>query len=515
LTDSDKKILGRVCLVGAGPGDEGLITVLGLARLQRADVVIYDVLVNPRLVDQAPPSAHRIALPRRDDAQKLNQSDINHLMLNWARHGNLVVRLKGGDPYMFGRGGEEVAFLGHHGIECEVVPGITAGLAAPMAAGIPITRRDLASTVTFITGHEDPAKDQPAVDYEALAALIQRGGTICIYMGMNRLKAITQQLQHHEVEPDTPTAIVQWGFTPQQRSMRSTLVNVATEAEASNFNAPAIVVIGAVAAVEETGLDFFTKRPLFGQRIVITRTRVQASQLHSMLAQRGALVLEAPTIELVPPPEFSAIDEAIRKISRFDWLVLTSVNGVEALARRLDHLKLDSRHLAPLRVAVIGDATESAMRNYLGIHPDLVPPNYVAESLAQSLIDREPLAGKSILMLRADIARPTLGQMLAGAGAQVTDLPIYISRQPQSLPDDVLDALRAGNVDWITFTSSSTVRNLVEMLGQQHTLLADVRTASIGPITSQTMRQFDLPITVEANPSNLQGLIAAVETSVR
>ena len=513
MTGSEKNSLGRVCRVGAGPGDEGLITVLGLARLQRADVVIYDVLVNPRLVDQVPAGAQRIALPRRDDAQKLDRDDINQLMLDWARRGKFVVRLKGGDPYMFGRGGEEAAFLGRHGIECEVVPGITAGLAAPMAAGIPITRRDLASTVTFITGHEDPAKDQPAVDYKALAALIQSGGTVCIYMGMSRLEAIAQRLLHHGAEPGTSTAIVQWGFTPRQRSMRSTLADVAAQAEASSFDAPAIVVVGAVAAVEEPGLDFYTNRPLFGQRIVITRTRNQASQFHSMLTQRGALVLEAPTIELVPPSDFSAIDEAITNIGRFDWLVLTSVNGVEALARRLAHLKLDSRHLAPLRVAVIGDATERAVREHLGIRPDLVPPNYVAESLARSLIDREPLAGKSILMLRADIARPTLGQMLADAGAQVTDLPIYITRRPPALPDNVLQALRSGNVDWITFTSSSTARNMVEMLGQERSLLADLHTASIGPITSRTVRQLDLPVTVEADPSNLEGLIAAIEAT--
>jgi uroporphyrinogen III methyltransferase/synthase len=414
---------------------------------------------------------------------------------------------------MFGRGGEEAAFLGRHGIACQVVPGVTAGLAAPMAAGIPITRRDLSSTVTLITGHEDPAKDEPAVDYRALAALIQRGGTLCIYMGMNRLDAIARQLQQHGAEPTTAAAIVQWGFTPRQRSVRSTLGDVGALAKETGFDAPAIVLIGAVAAVEEPGLDFYTNRPLFGRRIVITRTRSQASQLHSMLARRGALVLEAPTIELVAPADFSAIDEAITNIARFDWLILTSVNGAEALARRLAHLQLDSRHLAPLRVAVIGDATEAAVREHLGIQPDLVPPSYVAESLGQTLIDREAPAGKSILMLRADIARPTLGRMLTDAGAHVTDLPIYISRQPSALPDDVLAALRAGSVDWITFTSSSTARNMVQMLGPQRNLLAGVRTASIGPITSETMRQLDLPVTVEADPSNLDGLIAAIESA--
>ena len=497
-------------LVGAGPGDEGLITVRGLELLRSADVVIYDSLANPRLRQEAPPDAQHVPVGARGDATKLSQDEINELMLQGARQGKHVVRLKGGDPYLFGRGGEEAEFLGQHGIACEVVPGVTAGIAAPMAAGLPITRRDLASTVTFVTGHEDASKEQAAVDYEALAALIRRGGSVCFYMAMARLGAIARHLQATQLGPDTPVAIVQWGFTPRQRSIRTTLARAESDTADLNLGSPAIVVVGQVAAIDGPGLDFYTRRPLFGRRIVITRTRQQASRLRVMLAEIGADVLEAPTIELVPPSDWTSVDQWIARMDQFDWLLLTSVNGVLALADRLNYLGLDSRHLASVKIGVIGDATEATVYRHLGIRADLVPPHYVSESLAKTLITNHDVRKKRILMLRADLARTDLRRLLTEAGASVTDVTIYETKRPGKLPDDVINALRQGEAHWITFTSSSTAQNMASLLAGETGLLDRVRIASIGPITSRTIRGLGWPVAVEAVPSNLEGLVEAI-----
>ena len=500
--------------MGAGPGDEGLITVRGLDMLRRADVVVYDDLANPRLLLKTRPGCEQIPIRPAKQA-RLGQDRINALLVDRAEQGNFVVRLKGGDPYLFGRGAEEVSHVASRGIACEVVPGVTAGIAAPTAAGIPITRRDLASTVTFVTGHEDPAKREPSVDYRGLASLIASGGSVCFYMAMARLSTIAKRLCDHGLKADTAVAVVQWGFTPRQRSVRTTLSAVGDVADRAGLTSPAIIVVGPVAAAANPGLDFYTSRPMFGRRIVITRTRRQASELGDVLHDFGAEVLEAPTIELHEPDNWRRIDEAIRQINQFDWLVLTSVNGVEALARRLEHLALDSRNLAGVHIAVIGDATEHVLKDRLGIVADLVPPSYVGESLAEQLTTRHNVSGKRILMLRADIARTTLHDMLTDAGARITELAIYETRLATSLPDDVVTALRDGTVDWITFTSSSTARNMIELLGPQRDLLERVKTASIGPITSATLRELGCAVDVEAHTSNIRGLVDAMVAAER
>ena len=481
----------------------------GLELLRRADVVVFDALANPLLLRETRPDTECIPVRPRDMAEKMSQQQINELLVRKALDGKFVVRLKGGDPYLFGRGAEEAAYIGSRGIACEVVPGVTAGIAVPMAAGIPMTRRDVASTVTFVTGHEDPSKEQPGVDYRAVADLIRCGGSACFYMAAERTGAIAERLQCHGLNPDTPVAAVQWGFTPRQLSIRTTLGAVTGDFERAGLGPPMIMVIGPVAAVEEPGLDFYTNRPLFGRRIIITRTRHQASDLRRLLSEFGAEVLEAPTIELVEPADMGPVDKAIRELDRFDWLVLTSVNGVEALADRMDGLGLDGRHLSGVLVAAIGDATEAALKERLALRADLVPPDYVSESLAEQLI-RRGVSGKSILMCRADIARPQLRVMLGQAGAAVTDLAIYESRLTESLDEEVLAALRDADVDWITFTSSSTVKNMVELLGPERELLRGVRIASIGPITSDTVRELGFKVAAEARPSNLQGLVEAI-----
>jgi len=499
-----------VYLVGAGPGDPGLITARGLELLRRADVVVYDALANPALLEQAPAQAKRIHVGKRAEDHALPQDQINQLLVDQSAQGRLVVRLKGGDPYLFGRGAEEVSFLTRHGVACEVVPGVTAGIAVPAAAGVPVTHRQMASTVTFVTGHEDPNKAESSVDYQSLAGLVLAGGTVCFYMGVGRLKAIVEQLRGFGLTGQTPVAVVQWGTMPQQRSVRSNLAMVAQDVSQAGLGAPAIIVVGEVAGMNEPGLDYFTRRPLFGQCIVVTRTRQQASDLRCRLEELGAVVLEAPTIELVPPADWSTVDDAIRDIGRYDWLVLTSANGATALEERLAKMALDGRHLAGVKIAAIGDATAAALRQRLGVRVDLVPPRYVAESLAQAMIDTERVEGKRLLLLCADIARPALPKLLEAAGAQVTELIVYQTKRVEALPEKVVAVLRGGEVDWVTFTSSSTVNNMVGLLGDDRGLLEKVKIASIGPITSQSIRDWNLEPTVEACTSNIEGLVDAL-----
>lgn len=510
MTRTSENKQGKVCLIGAGPGDPGLITVRGMALLRCADVVVYDALANPALLDEAPVDAERVYVGKRAAHHAMGQEQINQLLVDRAQAGRLVVRLKGGDPYLFGRGAEEAAYVASHSIACEVVAGVTAGIAAPAAAGVPVTHRRIASTVTFVTGHEDPTKGQSAVDYQSLAGLIGAGGTVCFYMGVGRLGAIADELCRFDLSNQTPVSVVQWGTLPKQRSIRTTLAQAADDVSKAGIGAPAIIVVGQVAGIDELGLDGFTRRPLFGKRVVVTRTRQQQSDLKRRLDELGAQTLEAPTIELVPPEDWSAVDGAIRDINQYEWLVLTSANGVAALHERLDHLGLDARHLAGVKVAVIGDATELALRNQLGIGADLVPPKFVAESLAQALITQHGVDGKKMLLLRADIARPALPKLLAEAGGLVTELTVYRTQLAPGLPDHVLDALRQNEVDWVTFTSSSTASNMVKMLGNERPLLDRVKIASIGPITSQTLRGLGLPPTVEAEKSNIAGLVEAL-----
>lgn len=507
---------GTVYLVGAGPGDPGLITVTGRDLLRRADAVVYDALANPVLLAQAPASARRLDVGKRARHHKLTQDQTNRLLLDLAREGLTVVRLKGGDPYLFGRGAEECAFLAARGVRCDVVPGVTAGLAAPATAGIPVTHRKTASTVTIVTGHEDPTKGRTSVDYGGLAALIKTGGTACFYMGVGRLPAIAAELTGEGLSPDTPAAAVQWGTLPRQRRVTGTLATLPDAVADAGLGAPAIIVVGAVAALDEPGLDFFTDRPLFGVRVLVTRTRQQASGLSDRLRDAGAGVIEAPTLELVPPSDWDAVDAALGRLAGapaadgYEWLVLTSVNAVDTLADRLDATGRDARALAGVRLAVVGRATADALRARLAVRADLLPERFTAASLADEMAADGGLSGRRCLLLRADIARPGLPRALADAGAQVDEVVAYETRPPAVLDPAALDALRAGEIDWITFTSSSTARHLHTLLGDEAALLAGVSTASIGPATTDTLRGLGLGPTVEASAATLDDLVAAI-----
>lgn len=509
----DTRKIGGVALVGAGPGDPGLITARGLDRLRAAQVVVYDALANPALLDQAPPHAERVDVGKRAGRHKLTQDQINDLLLDRVRRGRRVVRLKGGDPYLFGRGAEEAAFLGRHGVPCEVVPGVTSGIAAPAMAGIPVTHRGLASTVTFVTGHEDPTKPDTAIDYAALAGLIAAGGTACFYMGARRLAAITDRLTACGLARSTPAAVVQWGTLPQQRTVRGTLTTIAAEVQRTGLGSPAIIVVGAVAGLDEPGLDFFTERPLFGQTVLVTRTRRQASVLREKLEELGAAVIEAPTIELAPPADWDAVDSALRGRERYTVLALTSVNAVNVLADRLDALGLDARALARITMAVVGRSTARALHHRLAIRADLVPPRADGESLAEAAIERFGVPGR-LLLLRADIGRAALPQRLRAAGWGVDEVTAYETRLATSLADEALAALRQGRIDWATFTSAATARNLVTLLGDERDLLRGVGLASIGPVTSAALRDLGLDVAAQASAACVDALARCLSVRV-
>lgn len=506
----DDQATGRVTLVGAGPGDAGLITVRGRQRLREADVIVYDALANPELLDEARPDAELIDAGKRAKKHKLTQDETNALLADRARAGKRVVRLKGGDPYVFGRGSEEAIYLRGRGVPVEVVPGITAAIAGPAYAGIPVTHRNVATTCTFVTGHESPDKDQQQVEYEPLAALIQKGGTVCFYMGMGRLERIAERLIKLGCRAETPAAVVQWATMPAQRSVRSTLANVHNDATRAELGAPAIIVVGDVAGLDDQdALRWFEQRPLFGRTVLVTRTRQHASQLSAQLRELGAEVIEAPTIAIEPADDLDRVDQVVQNIGEYDWLVLTSANGAAALAEALRRIGRDSRHLASVKIAAVGEATAEALIDELNVRADLIPDRSTGEALADDLIAEHDVAGKRMLLLRADIARPALAEKLAAAGAPVDDVAAYRTLAVDALPESVLDALRDRRIDWLTFTSSSTARNLIDLLPDR-SLIEGVKIASIGPSTSATIEQLGLTVTTEAERADITGLIQAI-----
>lgn len=502
--------IGKVFLVGAGPGDPDLITVKGRKLLEVADAVVYDALANQHLLDLVPSRCELIDAGKRAKNHKLSQDEINARLVKLARTGKLVVRLKGGDPYLFGRGAEEAVHLAQHGIAVEVVPGITSGIAGPMMAGVPVTYRGLSSSVTFVTGHEDPTKSDSALDYDALAKVILAGGTLCIYMGVGRVQMIRDALMQGGVPGNMLVLAVQWGTLPRQKQVKATLDDLPTAIEKASLAAPAIIVIGKVAGLEEPGLDFFTSRPMFGQRVVVTRTRQQASQLREQLESLGAEVLEAPTIEIAPPADLSRVDQTLLHVQDYDWLLLTSSNAVEALTERLLAIGKDARALACVKLACIGQATAEMLQLRLGIRADFVPGRAVADALAEELVGQSDLTSKRCLILQADIARPILEEKLAEHGATVETVVAYETRQAKALPAEVRQAFEQGQVDWVTFTSSSTASNLVDLLGGDVAPLKHCRLASIGPKTSATLRELGMEPTVEAEQPGIDALVQAM-----
>jgi uroporphyrinogen III methyltransferase/synthase len=515
ITAKAQSLTSPVALVGAGPGDPGLITVRGAELLGRADVVVYDHLANPQLLAMAPKARH-IYVGKRCRDHVMTQEQINEMLVAEAGKGLRVVRLKGGDPFVFGRGGEECQALAAAGVPFEIVPGVTAAIAAAAYAGIPITHRAFNSSFTLITGSEkssggDDAQSAAEPDWASLA----RQPCVAFYMGVGTLPRICQRLIENGMPATTPAATIEWGTTPRQRTVTATLADLPQKIAAVGLGPPAITIVGQVVQLRQT-LNWFEKRPLFGQRIGVTRTRKQAGELSAQLADLGAQVIEAPTIELAEPTDWSAVDAELRNLAKADWIIFTSANGVSAARARLTALNLDSRVFGNCKIAAIGQPTAAAIARDLFLRVDLCPVQFVAEALADELNATGQVAGRRFVLLRADIARPVLAERLRGAGAaDVRDLAIYQTRRATELPSDLLEALDSGRLDWLTFASSSSATNFITMLREAGgepaiKLLKSVRFASIGPITSATMRELGLEPAVEASISTIDSLVTAI-----
>lgn len=500
---------GVVHLVGAGPGDPGLLTVRARELLAECDAVVFDALVNPAILSGSaiPDAAERHFVGKRGGESSARQEDIEALLVRLARDGKRVVRLKGGDPFVFGRGSEEAQALAHAGISFEVVPGITAGVAAPAYAGIPVTHRAVATSVTFITGHEDPAKGESGTDWSALA---RTGGTLVLYMGVRRLPDIVSALAAGGMSLDTPAGMVEWGTFPRQRTLTATLGTLVDAARREAISAPSITIIGNVVALRDE-IRWFDERPLFGKRIIVTRARSRASQLAERLAALGADVIEAPAIS-IEPLDPAPLRTALGTLGDYEWVILTSGNAVEITLRELRACGLDARAFAGTKLVAVGPATAATLAER-GLTADLIPERFVAEGVVDALRDRGDVRGARVLYPRAEGARDYLPIELKKLGADVQDIPIY-----RSIPDATgamaaREALEVGSVDLVTFTSSSTVRYFVESVGLDAARRA--RIVSMGPITSETARTMGLQVAVEARDSTIDSLVDAVIESVR
>jgi uroporphyrinogen III methyltransferase/synthase len=500
---------GRVYLIGAGPGDPGLLTLRGKALLARADVVVYDYLVSPRLLEYAPARAERIYVGKRAGAHTLSQDEINRLLVERAQGGATVARLKGGDPFVFGRGGEEALDLVEAGIPFEVVPGVTSGIAAPAYAGIPVTHRQVASAVGLLTGHETSEKDETALDWHALA---NWKGTLSFYMGMENLGPICAKLISEGLDPQTPAAAIRRGATPSQRVVTATVKTLAAAAQSAGFEPPVMVVIGHVVALREK-LNWFERRPLFGRRIVVTRARAQASEFVALLEEQGAEVIELPTLRIEPPADPGPLrKQAAKAGQQFDWIAFTSVNAVEAFFDALSQAGLDSRALARCRVAAIGPATAERLAQY-GIRADVQPGTFTTAAMVAALASAGDLKSRRVLCPRSDIAPPELTDALRERGAVVTEVIAYRTSSDDSNAAHVRDLLLHGELHWLTFTSSSTVRHFCSAVGPKALSSGNVKIASIGPATSATLRELGLAPTVEAKQHNIPGLLDVIVQS--
>ena len=502
------KHTGTVHLVGAGPGDAGLLTLRGAELLGRADVVVYDALVNPDLLRLAPKTAEMIYGGKRSRDHSIPQEDLNQLLVAKAKEGKTVVRLKGGDPYIFGRGGEEAEELAEAGVPFEVVPGISSTVAAPNYAGIPLTHRDFCSTYQVITGHEDPTKPDSGLDWAQIARM---PGTKVVLMGVERIRRIAAELVANGMAAKTPVAMVRWGTTGRQKTITGTLTTIADVVDAEKFTAPAVTIIGDVVSLRKK-LNWFERRPLFGRRVVVTRTREQASQLSRQLAEQGAEVMEIPTIKVVPPEDRQPLVEAMGALGEYDWVVFTSPNGVTAFFEYFFKAFDDIRVIGRLRFAAVGPATAAKLKE-LHLAVDAMPEEYIASKVAAAIAKVDGVENLRILCLRAEVAGPDLVAKLEELGAIVDDVACYRT-VPET--DDITGAaakLVEEGADWVTFTSASTVENFHARFDLPALLkrFPSLKTLSIGPETSKALAALGLEPTAEAKPHNLDGMVKALE----
>ncbi len=496
------KAEGICYLAGAGPGDLGLVTLKVKEVVEHAEVIVYDYLCNPEILAWAPPDVEIIYAGKKAGQHTLKQEEIDALLVGKTRAGKRVVRLKGGDPFLFGRGGEEAEALAAAGLRFEIIPGVTSAIAAPAYAGIPVTHRDHTAQLTIFTGHEDPTKMESALDFKQLATT---PGTKVMLMGVERIGVITARLIENGASPETPMALVRWGTTGRQQTLRGTLGDIAAQVETAGFKAPAVAVIGGVVGLRDS-LNWFEKRPLFGKRIVVTRTRKQAGGLSAELGRLGADVFELPTIRIEPPKDLLEFGQLVQDAHSYDWIVFTSPNGVNAFFEMFYKIFNDAREIGGVRIAAIGPATAARVREF-HLHVDLQPTEYVAEAVVKAFQKDSSIENQRILLARAEQARDVLPKELAKLGAIVDEGIAYRTVPETEDASGALARFRAEGADLITFTSSSTVENFLAL---KLPWPADLKTVSIGPVTSKTMREHGLKVDVEARQYDIPGLTQAI-----
>lgn len=497
-----RSAVGTVYLVGAGPGDPGLLTLRGAELIAAADAVVYDALANPALLEHARTNVELHDVGKRAGRHSRTQDEINALLVELAARHASVVRLKGGDPFVFGRGGEEALALRAAGVPFEIVPGVTAGVAAAAYAGIPVTQRGMAATLTFATGHEDPDKPGSDLDWAGLARV---GGTVVFYMGVGRMAENFRRLVDAGRSADTPAAIIEWGTYARQRTVSGTIATLPDLAARAGIGAPALIVVGGVVHLRDS-LRWFDVRPLTGMRVVVTRARAQASSLARALTDLGAEVIEFPTIRIAPPSDLAPLQDAVRRLPEFGWIVFTSANGVEAFFAALCSAGLDARALAGARLCAVGPATAAALARH-GLRADLIPPEYVGDAVVGALAGAGELREARVLLVRAEVARAALPDELRARGATVHEVAVY-----QTLPDAgdaarVRELFAARQVDVVTFTAGSTVRNFAALVGPD---LGGAAVISIGPRTSEAARAAGYEVAAEAGVHTVEGVVAAV-----
>ncbi len=497
---------GKVYLIGAGPGDPGLITVKGVECLKGADVVVYDYLVSPRLLAQAQAGAQLIYVGKQASRHALSQEEINGLLIREAGEGKVVARLKGGDPFIFGRGGEEAEALAEAGVSFEVFSGVTSAIAVPAYAGIPLTHRRYSSSVAFITGHEDPSKEDSSIDW---AKLSTGAGTLVFLMGMSQLPKILEMLIKHGRDPDTPVALIRWGTMAEQETWEGTLGGLKGELEKREFKPPAVLVVGDVVRLREK-LRWFERKPLFGKRILVTRAREQASAFSHLLEGYGAEVLEFPTIEVLPPENWEGLDSAIEHLAGYQWLIFTSANGVDFFMKRLHHLGRDGRDLRGLRICAIGSATAEALMEW-GLRPDFVPSEYRAEAILEGFGNMD-LRGQRFLLPRAEVAREVLPEEIRRRGGEVDVVTAYRTLKAAGDAQRIKSLLEEKRIHVITFTSSSTVANFTEIFEEEdwQGLLENVVIASIGPITAGEAARRGIKTDIQPHEYTIPALAEAI-----
>ncbi len=505
--------IGKVYLVGAGPGDPKLITVRGMEALQKADVVVYDRLASPRLLQVLKPGAEKTYVGKRTDRHTMKQEEINQLLVDLALQGKIVTRLKGGDPTIFGRVGEEAELLVEHGIEFEIIPGVTSATAVPAYAGIPVTHRDYASSIAIVTGHENPDKLDMNIKWDKLTPATD---TMIFLMGVAKIEYIRDQLILNGKPPETPVALIRWGTRVNQQTLIGTLADIAEKVKENNFKPPAVILVGEVVKLREK-LNWYEKKPLFGRRVLVTRSRSQASELAERIDDLGGEPYEFPAIELKQPTDpiiLAKLDQALHGIELYDWLIFTSVNGVEYFFMRMQQLGIDIRQMAKARIVAVGPKTEEALLGR-GLLTAVVPATfYQAEGLLQSLLP-ELEKGQEVLLPRADLARDYLPNELMEIGMHVTQVDVYNNVICSEGIEDLIELLSRGDIHIVTFTSSSTVNNVCRLI-EEHSnlkaaeLLATAKIACIGPVTAATISSWGLPIDYMAEEATIDSLLEAI-----